>query len=397
MLGLVLEGGGAKGSYQAGALKAFSENNISFNGVMGTSIGSINGAIVAQDEIQKCTELWETLLPSMFTTLDDEKMFNLYARKFDRATIRYLLRTMRDFLSNRGLSIDRTMELLRELIDEDKVRNSPIDFGLVTISVTDRMPMEIFKEEIPYGMLHNYIMASAYHPTFKKELIDGKKYFDGGVYDNLPINPLIRRGYDEIIAIRTMSKMPHHAVIDDTVKVTYIIPSGKLASTINVHPQSIANNMNMGYFDTMRVIKNHKGHHFYFENITDSDFHQQLLSFSIPTFTALNQTLDLAPDTPHSETIDRLLKEIRTITKSPYTLSDYELFLVFLERYGKAFTLEKYKVYSLESYLQLLAEYARSLEKKHDSTNIINRLKSTLTNNKSNRLFNDIINNYLGA
>ena len=47
MLGLVLEGGGAKGSYHAGAIKALHESGYSFDGVMGTSIGAINGAIVA--------------------------------------------------------------------------------------------------------------------------------------------------------------------------------------------------------------------------------------------------------------------------------------------------------------------------------------------------------------
>ena len=52
MLGLVLEGGGAKGSYHAGAIKALHESGYSFDGVMGTSIGAINGAIVAQGDTE---------------------------------------------------------------------------------------------------------------------------------------------------------------------------------------------------------------------------------------------------------------------------------------------------------------------------------------------------------
>lgn len=44
-LGLVLEGGGVKGAYQIGALMAIRELMVEFDGVVGTSIGAINGAI----------------------------------------------------------------------------------------------------------------------------------------------------------------------------------------------------------------------------------------------------------------------------------------------------------------------------------------------------------------
>ena len=41
----VLEGGGVKGAYQIGALMAIRELMVDFDGVVGTSIGAINGAI----------------------------------------------------------------------------------------------------------------------------------------------------------------------------------------------------------------------------------------------------------------------------------------------------------------------------------------------------------------
>ena len=43
MRGLVLEGGGAKGSFHIGVLKALFESGYTFDGVAGTSIGAING------------------------------------------------------------------------------------------------------------------------------------------------------------------------------------------------------------------------------------------------------------------------------------------------------------------------------------------------------------------
>ena len=47
MRGLVLEGGGAKGAYEAGAIKALQKKKIYFDGVSGTSIGAINAAFYA--------------------------------------------------------------------------------------------------------------------------------------------------------------------------------------------------------------------------------------------------------------------------------------------------------------------------------------------------------------
>ena len=43
------------------------------------------------------------------------------------------------------------MKLLKSVIDEDKLRGGkPI--SLITVSITDRLPVEVFKEEIPYGL-----------------------------------------------------------------------------------------------------------------------------------------------------------------------------------------------------------------------------------------------------
>jgi NTE family protein len=64
---LVMQGGGALGSYQAGAYQALHEANIEPDWVIGTSIGAINGAIIAgneaPDRINKLKEFWERLDP----------------------------------------------------------------------------------------------------------------------------------------------------------------------------------------------------------------------------------------------------------------------------------------------------------------------------------------------
>ena len=50
MYGIVLEGGGAGGSYQVGAWQAIKELGLEFGGVAGTSVGALNGAMILQGD-----------------------------------------------------------------------------------------------------------------------------------------------------------------------------------------------------------------------------------------------------------------------------------------------------------------------------------------------------------
>ena len=68
MRGLALEGGGARGAYQIGVVKALIENGYEFDGFVGTSIGAINAAILAQGDFDKALGLW--------TDISIEKIFD---------------------------------------------------------------------------------------------------------------------------------------------------------------------------------------------------------------------------------------------------------------------------------------------------------------------------------
>lgn len=60
MNGLFLQGGGAKGAFQAGVLCALNERGVRFNVLTGTSIGSINGYFVLKNSFDEMRNAWET-------------------------------------------------------------------------------------------------------------------------------------------------------------------------------------------------------------------------------------------------------------------------------------------------------------------------------------------------
>ena len=59
--GVVLEGGGARGAYQIGALKAVTEAGIRIGAVAGASVGALNGAFLCMGDLKAAEELWGNL------------------------------------------------------------------------------------------------------------------------------------------------------------------------------------------------------------------------------------------------------------------------------------------------------------------------------------------------
>ena len=66
MLGIALEGGGAKGAYQVGAYIALKKKHIKPSIIAGTSIGSVNAALMVQGDIKKLVNLWLTATTDIF-------------------------------------------------------------------------------------------------------------------------------------------------------------------------------------------------------------------------------------------------------------------------------------------------------------------------------------------
>lgn len=257
MLGLILEGGGVKGAYHIGALKALFEHGYSFDGYAGTSIGAVNAAMLAQGDWEKTLDLWASLGKSPLLEVDDKNALRIFDGEVDLRVISGLGKT----LINLGKIIDRSTEklhgFLKSYIDEDLVRASHKDFGLVTFSVPDFQPHYMMTDDIPESQLCDYIIASASYPLFKWQQISGndnKRFIDGGVYDNMPIKLLLGKGYTDFVIIRTRSRKPRRTIDETGLNITYIVPSEKMAFALEFSTENINEYQNMGYYDAKRTL-----------------------------------------------------------------------------------------------------------------------------------------------
>lgn len=364
MFGLVLEGGGARGAYHVGAYKAIRELNIEIGGIAGTSIGAINGAMMVQGDYELLEKIWLSVDSYELFDLDEKTVEDLRHFNLRNINFSYLLHQSKEILSNRGLDTSRIRELFDYYIDEEKIRSSNIDFGIVTVNLTDKKPMELMKEDIPEGKLIDFLIASANLPAFRIEEVDGKKYLDGGFYNNLPIDILANKGYKNIIAVRTLAiGIIRKAKIKD-LNIIFIQPVeslGSMLGALDFNRERAEEYINLGYYDAMKVFKKLKGFKYYcipfegnFINIL-TDFYNKYKErlCNIGRFLGYE---DMCEDRMFFEKIIPRLESILDMKGK----NDYQdICIRFFERIAEKYGVERFKIYKAEEFVELTIEKFR--------------------------------------
>ena len=309
MYGLALGGGGSRGSYEIGVLKALKELNIEIGAITGTSIGAINAAAYLMNDFTLMEEIWMSL---------------------NRDTlIKFESQLVPEVIRQRGFDFEILLSLLHEILDEETIRNHPTDLGIVTYNLTARKPVVLFKEEIPQGKLIDYVAASANHPSFQRLLIDGDAYIDGAVFDNIPVRPLYDKGYTEIIAVN-LHTFGDRRNLSGPYQLIEIESDNPLGSILFPDPETIRNNMTYGYLDTLRAFKKLYGATYYFERLDDFAL---LSSLNAEEVKALKETI-------HPFFLNKTLEKYQKLL-----FTDYSLAQAALEITAEALEISSLKVY----------------------------------------------------
>lgn len=362
MYGLVLEGGGSKGAYHVGAFKALKELGIEIGGIAGTSIGAINGAMMVQGDYDLLEKVWYSidsyeLFDIDAKTLDDLRNFNVQEINFS-----YLLHQSREILSNRGLDTSRIRALFDTYIDEDVIRKSNIDFGIVTVDLTDKKPLELYIENIPQGKLIDFLIASANLPAFKIEEVDGKKYLDGGFYNNLPIGLLCKKGYKDIIAVRTMAVGVVRRVKEKDVKITYIQPAdgslGSMLGALDFNREKADQLIKLGYYDTMKMFKKLKGFKYYCVPY-EGNFIELIINFMINNRDKILGVASILgfEDVCFDRVIfEKIMPRIENILDMKGRADYEDICIRLVENIAEKLEIERFKIYDSLEFLNLTVE-----------------------------------------
>lgn len=279
---IALEGGGAKGGYEIGVWQALDEAGIKYNAVSGTSVGALNGGLMAMRDLPRAIDAWNNMKLGKVIELDEEQEENL-SRAFNGDIglddVQRLIPEALEIIKNRGLDVAPLRAWVREVVDARAIKESGVELYIATVSITDRKALEVKVNDLPEDQICDMLLASAYHPTFRLEKLGGKFYTDGGFVDTLPLHALVTNGYKDIIAVRIPGighnrrfKMP------DDVNVTYIATNADLGGVLNFDAEQSRRDMAIGYLDAKRVLYGLYGKHYYIErSMTDREALNMLL------------------------------------------------------------------------------------------------------------------------
>jgi NTE family protein len=205
---LVLQGGGALGAYQVGVYEALHDAGIEPEWVIGTSIGAINGALIAgnrpENRVQRMLSFWEQVEQTPFA-----------GGAFEKLGIGNALTQMTTFMQgipsffapnpaalygdSAPVGIEKAAyyctaplrRTLAKLVDFDYIndeRNTRLSVGAVNVNSGVMTYFDSSKTRLEA----DHVMASgALPPAFGAVRIAGEPYWDGGLYSNTPIEAVL--------------------------------------------------------------------------------------------------------------------------------------------------------------------------------------------------------------
>ena len=353
--GLALEGGGAKGAYHIGVIKAFVENGHEFDGFVGTSIGAVNAAVLAQGDFDKALAIWSRISNDHIFVPDEQPLLqltNIKGLEINTDFITNVRSALTKVISGKGISTEKMLDFLNRHINEEKVRASGKDFGLVTFSISDRKPYELLLEDIPPGKLIDYIMASASFPGFRSVIVDGKKYVDGGLYNNCPVNLLDKLEYDEIVAIRVGSPGIVTKKIRQMKNVKIISPSEDLGNMMQFSPETSTANIVLGFYDGLRFIKKLRGSYYYINPVEEDMFIKKLMALQNNIIFEVGKIMGISSAYGEPILFEKIIPRLGTHLKLDANFDYADFVIALLEKKAKQCNIERYKLYD---YHQLCA------------------------------------------
>lgn len=374
MRGLVLEGGGTKGSYHMGVYKAILEEGIEIDGVTGTSIGALNGAMIIQGDFDLCMKLWEEISYSMVIQANKDEVERLTDLKLDLSDLKFLGEKLKTIVQARGLDITPLKEHIDKYLDEDRVRKSAKDFGIVTFNLTDLKPIEVFVEDIPKGQLKDYLLASSYLPIFKSEKIGGKKYLDGGFFDNLPFGMLETKGYNDLILVRTHASGLIRKIDEEKLNAIVISPSDDLGGIFSFDQDTAKRNINMGYFDGLKAFRGLLGKYYYISPKNDDDYFFNMLdSLEEEQIKEMGKLIKL-PEMPLKRCLfEYIIPKLGSVLGLSHDFTYEEFLIALLEERAKKSEIERFKIYSFED-LSEIVKCQGKLKKEVKSTKVLDKI-----------------------
>jgi len=203
---LVFQGGGALGAYQAGVYQALHDGKVEPHWVIGTSIGAINGAIIAgnlpENRMARLTQFWNGVachgvevanwLPGLATWLRDVATVTQGVPSFFTPQWQSWAGIQARVHSGQAAfySTGPLRDTLLSLIDFDYLNQKTTRLTVGTVNVRSGR-MRYFTNRDDLLDVEHVMASAAFPPGFPAVRLEGESYWDGGIYSNTPLEAVL--------------------------------------------------------------------------------------------------------------------------------------------------------------------------------------------------------------
>lgn len=265
-LGIALAGGGARGAYQIGAWKALREYGIDtkIEAFSGASVGSLNAALFAMGDYELARDMW--------LSLDKDTLFN-----FDKKIYKRIFKEKLNFFNKGVFDTKKLEKMIRKTIDFEELKQKEVYVATTHLGNEKSTFFDLIRtnykhyfkkdQQVRYIDLRDQaedktvktLLASCAIPiVFKPIQIGTETYYDGGVLDNTPYQPLIDAGCDSIIIIDLYTFSPMRIKTIKEVKTYTIYPKKSLRGILDFKPKHIKRRFELGYEDMKTLLEDIK-------------------------------------------------------------------------------------------------------------------------------------------
>jgi NTE family protein len=183
-LAYVLGGGGSRGAVQLGMLQALANTDLRPDLVIGTSVGSLNGAILASDPDHaalKLTEIWPRI--------DRQQVF----------PGGFFMKTLAATAAGRPYVFDPTplSDLLHEYLPVSRIEDLEVPFTAIATDLDTGVRVEMDSGDLRTALLASSAVPIAF-PWVDRE---GRRLVDGGLVANVPVRQAVARGARSVMVL----------------------------------------------------------------------------------------------------------------------------------------------------------------------------------------------------
>jgi NTE family protein len=182
----VLGGGGLLGAVEVGMLRALFEAGIEPDLLIGTSVGALNGALVAADPgdgvIERLVRLWESAVSTR--------------EVYGDGAVRQVRRAVRT-----GTHLHSSRPLRERLAEE--LGDRTFDQLAVELQVCAASIERAAEHWFTSGRVVDAVVASAAVPgLLRPAVVDGEHYLDGGIVNSIPVGRAVECGADRVFVLQ---------------------------------------------------------------------------------------------------------------------------------------------------------------------------------------------------